>query len=195
MLRFYVVPVIGSGSSHLDARRPKYFSDFAGGSLPYGSMDFGLEPVMLVAADISTDQHATISVNPDVIVIPADIDQRISSVALEIVQLALENMNIPAGWVTTSHTYRSVLRVVVGIFQFMQRYQANGGSRLFGGAVILGTQFNQLSAVVRNRMIQTANDLNYDTSSLSASSTLRAILKALGDQWGNKTIIIGGFSL
>lgn len=192
--RLYLVPVIGTGTRQ-EPRRAKYFSDFTRDTLPSSWMDFGLEPVMLVGADVTNDQHLSISANIDVVSIPANIDATISALALTQVQNALEGMNIPANWVTTAMTYRFVLRVVVGMFQFAQRYQGLGGGRLFGTGISLGTQFNQLPAAVRSRLIETAESFGYDTSSLSGNSTIRQILKFLGDQWGSKSIVLGGITI
>lgn len=196
-IRFYLIPIeIVDGNK----RGPKYLKwrfteNVAPLDVLWSGMDFGLEPVMLVQADVTPAQHTTLSGNADVISIPANIDNNITAGALSAVKAALETLNVPAGWVTTGFTYRQVLRMVAGLFQFAQRHHGAHSERLFSGGFNMDTQFSALPLAVRQRLIATADSLNYDTSGLSGSNTIRQILKNVADQWGSKPIIIGGIEI
>lgn len=190
-IRFYILPIetIDNG------RGPKYLKwrlAPAGLNVRWAAMDFGLEPVMLVWADVTGGQHTALSANADVISIPANIDNNITAGALNNVKAALEGLNIPAGWVTTGHTYRQVLRIVAGLFQFAQRFHGLHGERLFGGGFTMETQFQDLPQAVRTKLIAAAESHDYDTSALSGASTVRQILKFLADQWDSEEIVMGG---
>jgi hypothetical protein len=85
--------------------------------------------------------------------------------------------------------------VVAIVFQLAQRLQGLGRNRLFGGAVTLDTRFNQLPQSVRTDLQDMAASFNFDTGSLSGTSTVRAILKALADQWPNLSVPFGPLTL
>lgn len=187
--RIYFMPVIGTGASRADGRRPKYDdTDLLG--ITWSMMDFGNEPFCIVAADVTPSQHTTLAAHADVLSPPADLDQQIG-LQLTTVQNALETANMPANWVQSTHTYRTVVRAAAAFCQFMQRLQAFYTGKIFTGGVTLSTTFGSLPAGVRTVLIATANDLNFNTSSLSGSSTLRQIIKAMGDQWPSLEITLG----
>lgn len=189
--RIYIVPVVGVGTRD-DKRRAKYFS---GSGISFGAMDYGLDPVMIVAADVTPEQHTTIAANADVLSAPEDIDATMTAGAVNAAQTFLELLNIPAEWINTSLTYRQTLRVVAGMFQFAQRWHGLGGGRIFASGVALTTRFDQLPLEARNRLVATAQSFNWDTSVLSGTNTLRQILKFVADQWGSAPFIIGGLTL
>jgi hypothetical protein len=190
-LRYYIAPLIGTGASRDDARRPAYIADLG---VQWGGLDFGLEPFMLVVADVTPAQHATISGNSDVISLPQNIDNQIAA-SLTAVQTALESINVPADWVTSGMTYRQIMRLVSAMFLFTQRLHGVASLRIFTGGVTLSTRFNQLPAGVRQNLLDAANSMSFDTSSLSGTSTIRQILKTMADQWGSQPINVGGFAL
>jgi hypothetical protein len=72
--------------------------------------------VFFVAANVTTQQHNTIAAQADVIAIPADVNAEIGAAALSNVQTRLEQLRIPADWVTAGHTYRQVLKRVLAWF-------------------------------------------------------------------------------
>lgn len=183
--QLYVVPVIGAGTTD-DARRPKYAdTDLVG--FDWAAMDFGNEPLMLVA----TETNTALAAEPDVLQVPLNIDQNLGAGAVTLVQNYLEARFVPADWVTTALTYRQVLRSVVGIFTFMQRAQGLGLARLLdGSSVSLNTTFGSLPAAVRTKLLSAAQSLNFDHSSLSAASTIRQILKALMVQFGGSISLL-----
>lgn len=189
--RLYIVPKIGTGGMD-DAYRPKYFSDLTGVS--WNAMDYGREPHFLVSSDLTTDQHTALVANTDVIALPVNLDAQVGTNRDAVVN-ALEALSIPSGWVTTTMTYRRILKIVAAIMQFAQRLHGHANLRVFGSGVTLSTKFNQLPANVRTKLIETAQSMNFDTSSLSGTSTVRQILKEMADQWRVKDIKIGRITL
>lgn len=189
----YIVPAIGVGTK-LDPRRPKYIKAL---EVEWGGIDYGFQPVFLVAADVTTLQHAGIIAQVDAAALPDDLEATSSAAEVLATQNFLEAIHIPAGWITTALTWRQIGRTVVGFFTFMKRLAAFAGpvQIIDGITVNLGTQFNELSLARRQALVNAAASLNYDTSSLSATSTLRDMLKAMSDQWVSVPTFIGEITL
>lgn len=183
MIRFYIVPKIGDGLTPFTAFRPAYVSDLG---VPFGSMDYGREDTMLVGAEVTGAQHTAISANGDVTSIPLNLDDTVSAGALPTVQTTLEGLKIPAGWVTTSHTYRQVIGIVGRIFMLMQRfYGLNAAATFFEPGITLDTRINQLTANQRNRLQAAASALGLDTSFVTGPMTIRVVLKTWADAMGS----------
>lgn len=196
-LRVYLVPVIGDGLTPKTARRAKYIAPdefFVGGIVGrYQAMDYGNEPMMLVAAEVTAAEHTAIAANADVIAAPANLDNTIGA-NLATVQAALESVNLPADWITSGMTYRTVLRWIARLFLVCQRFQGLAGGRLFPAGITLASVIGDLSASVRQKLTQGAQSLGLDTSNIAPATTIRAALKDLGNQM-TLVITLGGSSL
>ncbi len=176
---YYVMPLAGTGTRS-DSFRCKYATNLA--PFRWDSMRMGQELTFLVIVrDISGALDTTISGDSTCIAIPT-LTNTIGG-ALATVQSKLETLNIPSGWVTSGMTYATVVHYSAAFFQVHQRLQGLGGARLLTGGVTLDTTFSQLAAGVQTKLLNVATSFNFDTSSLSGASTIRAILKALADQW------------
>lgn len=178
-IRFYVVPKIGDGLTPATAFRPKYISDLGS---PYSAIDYGLENTFLVGVEVTAAQNTTLSANIDVIAIPADVDSAIGLTALSTVKSRLESLNVPSDWVTQTHTYRDVIRLVGKLFQYMQRFHARQLRVFFESGITLDTRVNQLTAAQRTAMNDAAVSLGLDTSVVTNTMTLRQALRLLGQQ-------------
>ena len=201
MIRFYLLPiesvVLEDGNI---ARGPKYFQwrldpDPPGLAVKWGMMDYGLIDAALLVAEVTQEQHDTLLLNSDVTSPPENIDQNITSGAIPGVQAALETLRIPADWVTTAFTYRQILRMIAGLFQFAQRHHALHNEQLIDSQAQLDLRWNQIPIARRNRILATADSLNYDYSAVQNTWLIRRILKHLADQWGVTLFHIGGFDL
>lgn len=190
-LRVYLTPIIGSGASVADSRRAKYFKGTSA-SGKFVLIPYGLEPFGLVVAEVTPAQHTALTANSDLQSFPANLDTQLTAGVVTTVKAGLESLSIPGGWVTTALTYRNLLRVVIQIFQFSQRFHGLGGGRLFPAGVTLDTQFSALSAGQRTSLQAAATSFGWDTSGLTGANTLRQILKAMADQWGSNPISVGG---
>jgi len=186
----YLVPVIGTGTQE-DPRSPKYLASYA-------CTDYGHQPQMLCAADVDAGTDAALQANSDVTRIPDNLDAQLGAGAVTAVQNALEARNIPAGWVTQALTYRTVLRTLFGMFSLFQRYAAiaqNPNAVIDGATVTLSTQFNQLPLKARQDLQATVASFGLDTSGLTGASTIRQILKAFADQFGQRPFTLGGVAI
>jgi len=192
--RFYVVPVIGTGADHTDGRRPKHFDSLGA---PWNAMDYGAEPVMLVRAEVTAAQDATLTNNADVFALPVNLDTTLTAAEVTSARTVLEALNIPASnWVTTAVTWRQLLRTVAQMMQFFQRLNAvQGNTRLFGGTITLTTRWNQLNVAQQSALSQAASSMGFSTTALTGSSNFRAMLKVMADQWGNRPVVMGGMEL
>lgn len=180
-----------------DARgilRPKYASTFTAAGFSVGAIDFfGATCVVYSPCDTTTDNAVT--AQTDVRRVPDNLDSSPTAGAVTVMQNFLEGQNVPAGWITTSLTWRTILRTVLSMCLFIQRYRGVGGPAVFVGGVTLASTFASLPVGVRQSLLKAGQDQKFDTSALSGASTLRQLLKAMGDQWGARPIMINGLSI
>ena len=186
-VRFYILPIEQVGNY----RGPEYLpwrfdqnpiTELAG--VAWGMKDYGAINTAIVAADVTTEQHTLLAAQPNVIAIPANLDEPIGAARLAATKAAIESLMIPADWVLATHTYRQIARYVTGLFLYAQRIDGiTGGQSVFGLDANLGTQFKDLPANIRAAMIQAANELGYYTGDITATNTLRVILRKLADEW------------
>lgn len=185
---FYLTPMIvgpvqgGLESSYLDAAAP---------STPRGNMRVGREPFCILGVtDIDPAVDAAIAADPTCTKIPP-LTNTVGAGALANVKAKIEGIGIPADWVTAGMTYQTVLSTCMRVTQLYQRLQGLGAARLLDSGVTLDTTFGSLPVNMRNKMLQMANEFNFNTSSLSGASTIRQILKALADQWVGPILCCG----
>lgn len=171
--RLYLVPKV----LDVDVYKPKYFADGTiSGSWP--GVDY--DDWYLMGADLSGADEAVLTAQSDVTALPADLSATLTAGQVAAVQTKLEAANIPAGWVDTSYTWLRVVRTVVGMIQFTQRFKGRHHARLLGGAITLNSTVGDLSVNVRQKLQEAAESLDLDVSGVTLSTTLRAMLKQLG---------------
>lgn len=185
--RFYILPIEQVGN----ARGPEYLSwrfdqnpiaELAG--IQWSMKDYGAVNTAIVAANVTAAQHAILAAQPGVISIPANLDEQVGTTRLAATQAAVESLQIPGDWIQATHTYRQIARYVTGLFLYGQRVTAiSGGQPILRLEDNLDTQFKNLPLNIRTAMIQAANELQYDTSDILATNTLRVVLRKLADEW------------
>ena len=196
-VRVYVLPMVETLIGAITYRAPKYIggrnnTTLAGlENLSYACMPYGMQPVCLLIADVTVAQHNLLTANSDVLAAPQNIDNNLNAGAVTTVKNLLESLHIPAGWVTTSHTYRQVLRLVGWLFQFMQRVHGIFPEKLFAAPNTLATTYGELSPGMQSALLQAAQSFAFDTSGLQSSTTLRVILKNLADQFNDRPLDSG----
>lgn len=178
-LRLYLMPLVGDGTKASPRRGAYVLSHLAG--TDYTIMDGGLEPVCLLAADVTAAQHTALSGESDVVALPTNLQATVGA-QLATVQAALEQFNLPADWVTAGMTYRTVARGVALLFQFLQRANAVALQRVFASGVTLNTAFQDLPPGVQDVVRDTADALGVDRSGATGATTLRQILRAVSAQ-------------
>ena len=169
MYHLYIMP-IDTVNNH---RGPKYF-EFKGHSgiiARWGMVDYGYEPVALVAANVDDPTHDTLSGYSDVIALPDNLDATLTGI-VPTLQTALEGLNIPANWVNASFTLRLFLRRLIGVFFLLQRLNGLiGNIPIFTGQPRdLNTQFGVLPMAVQGGLMVAMSEVGYvnipDTTSL-----------------------------
>jgi hypothetical protein len=175
-IRFYLTPkeqIVNGDDFYF---RPKYFDD----SLAWRAIDYGKEPWMLVAADVTTPQHNAIAANVDVTAVPANLDGTVGA-QLATVQNKLELANLPAHWVTSGMTWRTVLKWTIRLLLLQQRFSGldHAAARLFSGGITLDSTVGDLPVVVRQRLNAAAQRWGLDTSAITLSTTIRSALITL----------------
>lgn len=182
--RLYIVPIIGDGTKG-NSRRPKYFSDL---TVDWSAMDYGFEPVMFVGADLSVSDDNFIIGQEDVTALPFDLSPHLTSNQAQVTRGVLEDLNLPSQWVNTTLTWLEVVRTVLGMFSYLQRFSAvyaentgNAPPSIFSSGVTLNTTFGSLPIAVQTAMIETAEEFGISTVGLSSGTTLRVILKTMAD--------------
>lgn len=176
-----IVRDVNPRNGSLGPRVPKYAP---GGS--WQGIDYGLQPVYLFAADVTDPQHSTLIANADVTAFPSNLDNTLGA-NRQAVEDALEGHDLPGQWVTVGLTYRALWRVLVGIAQIANSFDAiragAGEDRaLFPAGVTLNTQYNAMPVAFRDRLVEAVDALGYDRSSLTGASTMRDLLRTIGGQ-------------
>jgi hypothetical protein len=207
--RLYAIPIVGSGSSRLDPRRPKYVSDkevyqrwvlsipddpnspLINIGAEWNMMDYGSLPTGLVAADLTPEQHTTLVANADVDPFAADLDTAIGA-ASTTVRSRLEANRIPTQWVSGATTYRALARFVAGLFQFAQRHAGLHNEDIIGSGALDG-RFRDLSAAQQARIQATATSFGY-TLTAGTNTPMRDVLTQMANQWGALPFYLGGLT-
>jgi hypothetical protein len=183
VIRFYLVPVLVTPAT--GARTPKYFatrySPAPGGfAVPLASRDYGNEPSMLVAADMTDVDNATLVANTDVTKFADNLDQPLGA-DLATMTAALEALNLPAQMLTVATTHRQVVRGILAVFGVAGCMQGKG-FRVFGAAITLATTLGSLPVAARTALQDCATALGYDQTGLTLASTVRQLLSVLVQQ-------------
>lgn len=189
-LRLYFVPKALVGTDYV----PKYFTDGTIVATTWGSRDF--DDWYLVAADLSSGDHATITGEPDALALPANLVATLTAGQVTAAQAKLEAANIPANWVDTTLTWTQVVRVVYGMISLNQRFKGNNdGAGIFRSGISLGSTIGDLPSNVRQRLQDAAVSLGMDTSGVTLSSTLRSVYRDLGGQFAAVPVQIGALTI
>lgn len=168
----YIVAGEGDGTKAAP-RRPKYVPALG---VDWTAMDFGGSLVFLVRADLTIAQETTLGLNSDFFAVP-DLDTQLTAGQVSAAQTRLENHGIPAGWITTSRTWRQVLRVVAGMFQLSQRANVSIVT------ANLDLRLNQIPAGTRTALQDAATAFGFDLAGITGATLVREALRALAVQW------------
>ena len=201
-IRIYVMPIVENVFNGSIFRTPKYIGlNFHGQQIATALpglealfpavIDYGFQNVCIYIADVTPAQHTLLSAQTDVLSVPANIDNNLTTGAVNATKTFLESINIPNGWINTSFTYRRVLRLIGWLFQFMQRLHGIYPHKLFDGITALDTTYGSLSPEWQAALLQAGQSFGFNTSGLTSSTTLRTILKFMADQFNDQPLNIG----
>ena len=171
----FIHPKYGAGV------RPKYVTELG---VAWAVCRFGIQvgDPSISWANATPEQEASVGANADAVVVPV-LDNTIGTGALTPVRNQIEAMSLPAQWVQTGMTYRTVLRVLVGMAQLMQRMRGLGQPvRLPGN---LDRTIGSLSLAIRQALATAADQLGIDRTEITSSTTLREALRNAGQQFAS----------
>jgi hypothetical protein len=176
-LAFYLADKIGTGTI-VDPFRPEYIGDLSG--VQWSAMDLGIEPTFIVGANLTAEQHAFVSSQPDVFAFPVDIGAAIGgNPALSRVRNGLEQRNIPAEDVVAGWTTRQVIARIIKSCFILQRLNGRHQRRMFEPGVSLDSL---PSPALLADLIDVGQSFGMTTSALSLSVSVRENLLALASQ-------------
>lgn len=171
-MSFFLVPIETVVSRGLNIRQPKYIPALG---VKWAQVDFRDTSIVWAAA--SGAQEASVGANSDVLVVPA-LD---NTVALVATRSALEARDVPGNWVQAGMTYRSVLRVLIGMAQLIQRMQGMGVNPVISGH--LNDQINSFSGAIQTALANAVDSMGLSRANISGTTTLRAALLDIGQQF------------
>lgn len=156
------------------------------------SLQLGFDPFFLVVDCVTEARHSQIDSIASV-TFPLNIDNTITSV--NNVKSKLANHDIPNYWVTTSTTWRELIRFIANYTQVYQSLFSVVKDSFFVDGVTMTTQYRDLPQQQKNALQNMANEFEFDKSGITGSSTVRQILKEMIDQIGDEPLVLGGQAL
>jgi hypothetical protein len=155
---------------------------------PIAYVGYGLQPVFLIAADVTAAQLTALQALADVTVIPANLDSIVGAANLATVKAKIEALGIPADQVTAQTDYRHIVRGITAIFALSQAFQRTGGDLLPLG-LSLDTPLGNLSQDFLTKLQAASDELGYDRSGITLTSTIRQLLNKLASQQTPQNIL------
>lgn len=194
--RLYLLPVQLVTVNGTPYRGPAYLAwrmNPDGLAVPWSMRDYGGigETTMIVAANVTAEQHAYLAAQSGVYAIPEDLDATPSSAELNAFQAALETITIPANWLTPTDTWRSALRTILGMFATAGKYAALTGTSILASGITLNMQVRNFPAPTRAALAQVAADMGYPWADVRDNWTARTLLKWFADQWPAQSFKFG----
>lgn len=181
-MSFFLIPIeVVTRPGGKQVRQEKYVPALG---VDRAIVDFG--DTAIVWANCDPAQEASVAANADVTLIPP-LD---NNVAVNATKAALENLNVPAQWVTAGMTYRTVLRVTIGMAQLIQRASAILGTPLSIPGNLDKT-ISQFSVAIRNAVARACDELVIDRTDIVGSTTLREALRDFGQQFAQRGVTLG----
>ena len=199
MNRLYILPVYSVVDLDVEYRGPKYLEWRFGAAEPglesvrWLMADYGDHPTMITHCILDTSQHNILNSKSDVAAIPEDIDSNLTQGEVNKTKTYLESMRIPAGWIDTSFNFRTILRILLGLFAYVGRLGARSKIKHFLDVYPLSTAFRDLPVTVRDRMAETADSFGIDYSSIGPDNTVREFFVLAGKHWRNRERNLGGY--
>lgn len=194
--RVYIVPTVAStGTAPNQSRKPKYFHNATVSAASWSLITYGMEPWMIVVADLSGADHTLLAGQADVTALPSNLDAAITAGNVTTIVAKLDSMNVPSGWVKEGMTWREVLRKVINFFTLLQSYEGHGGTTPIFSSATLNTTVGNLSQATRDRIQAVADDAGLSTTAINGSTTVRQMLQILVDQMQTHEITFTGGSI
>lgn len=193
MIRFYLLPVqvVIDNGVHRGPMYLKWSWNPDGLDVRWSLKDYGMIDQGVVAVDAVQADHDSLAVQADVYQFPTDLDLSMGAQERAVLTSFLEGIAVPADWLSPQDTFRTALRTITGMYLSMQRLTAITRIDPISAGLQLNDQFGTLPQLWQDAILQTYDDLDYDSSVVRDNWTLRIILKNTADQWGERPILFG----
>lgn len=197
----FICPMVGTGT-RADPRRAKYQRGApADGIVRSGQIRFGHADDAILVIEAPQAYLDTIAADPEcrLIADASTINNPLTAPQVNAIQTFLENRGVPADWLAPGETRRQALRGLAGMFLFSQRmegrYGASWKQKLVQHGVNLSTPWQALPVVLQNELVETATSFGWTGVVPQPATTLRAILRAMGNRFQGQRVFIAGFEL
>lgn len=143
----------------------------------YSMMLFGYNQGCITALNTAQANHDLIKAQPDVVIFPIDLDKTPIPARVNEIKNFVESVGFPANWVSTSITYRAILRRLTRFCQLSQEFRDGTTESLLSNGDTLESQVNNLSTNKRDKInsIRSRRGL----PDLAGTETVREILNTL----------------
>lgn len=160
-------------------------------------IDYGQLPGAIAVADVTEEQHALLIAMSDVtdLVPHSMIDAALTAEDAQRVTLALEQMSVPAQWVTAGQSWREVLRTVAGVFLFAQRMNGKYRAPVVPEGYTLDSTWADLPVETQQQLLDIVSELRVDYMGAGPETTLRSTHAWLAGAWEGEPIMLGGVVL
>lgn len=194
---FYLVPLL-SETVPKSQTRPKYFGApgtqadivlVGNTGTTWGGNYLGND-AYIVWADTSPAQDAALVAQSDVTKMPP-LDNTVTAGALNTVQTQMEAIGIPSQWVQVGMSYRTILRVVLGMVKLLKQMASILGGQRIALTGNLNRTFDSFSANIQNAFMTACAQQSIDTSGIVGTTTLREMLRLVGQQFTQTVFTIG----
>ena len=200
-IQVYLIPFTVDSVGDINYRAPLYLGGRTRPRMPgldnvyFALWDYGAEPLCILGAEATAGQHNLLSNQVNLYQFPENLDTEPLPSERTALQAWLESRKVPADWIVAGQTFRQILRILWGMFQYMQRLHGTTPDRLFAGGVTLDSTFGSLPSSMQLSMIEAGVSLGYPVGAFVSTDLLRTTLKKVGDLWGNRLLILGGIEI
>lgn len=206
----FVLPMIGTGSGPTedtpagDPHRPAYVDTRQVES--WGALRFGRTDNAIVKVEAGQDYLEWLDDQPDALLLATSdtIDQPLDQAGVDQWRAALDVYQIPTHWLEPGETRREMIRGLAGMFCVSQRFEGqfrmNFRQRMQHHGATPETAWRDLGDDFRMELLQVALSFGWlavqpPLSDIGAATPLRDLLKAMGDRFQRRGIVIGGLEI
>lgn len=196
-MSLFIVPVVTAtmgalGSVHV----PKYSAlDTVPLFTDHAAIQYGVEPYVLVSLP---GPNAALSAEADCITLPTNLAATLTAANVTTVQGYLATVNMPSAWVTTSLTWKQVVRMVAQLCVLVQWIIGQvGEASVFTSGVTLNTTIAAVKSTAPGSVLAKAavrvaqsTDL-FSLAGITGTTTVGQALTSVAQQFANP--IVFGF--
>ena len=196
MIQYFMIPVVvvggyRRGPAHIRWTYPGGVANPGGVTVAFSCKDYGaINNAMVCAVNADAADLTWLSAQDGVYTWPTALDARLSQGERSALTSYLEAQFVPANWILPSDTRREALRTITGMYLYMQRLTTTIAGNPLEWGITLNTQYRNMTPAHQVALETAAISLGY-TWNVAATDTIRNILKAMSDAWGDQPIHFG----